>query len=261
MVRNTDLLSETSLLAHVHAREGPPVLCLVQMRASFSPDGQSAVFGTKFIEMPQSDYLPATAQPNDAAKAFIDPMKNIAQPPLFWAHHPEAPSAPTSQGSKRKTMEASEVGSYSPASSYRDSGAKRVSIPNSRYNSACFATGRMESLPSDEDEEDDYSAEEEDLCDGVYNCPSLATPGAGWASAPPAARAVSEDDEADSMGDAVDDLLDGDLFFETDPFKDLDDAGPGGLESLLLGASSGNAVQQPVPSGLHLTSFPNGLFA
>ena len=56
LVRQTDLLSETSLLVHINARRGPPTLCLMQMRASFSPDGDAVVFGYKLIPMPDSDY-------------------------------------------------------------------------------------------------------------------------------------------------------------------------------------------------------------
>mmetsp|Transcript_64000 Transcript_64000/g.109859 ORF Transcript_64000/g.109859 Transcript_64000/m.109859 type:complete len:500 (-) Transcript_64000:178-1677(-) len=57
VVKGTDLLSETSLVVHIRARAHHPVLCLVQMRASFSADGDNVVFGTKLTPMPPSDYL------------------------------------------------------------------------------------------------------------------------------------------------------------------------------------------------------------
>lgn len=59
IVRHHELIGETSLIAHVNARRGPPVLSLVQLRSSFH--GDSVVFGVKFIPMPSSDYLPPAA--------------------------------------------------------------------------------------------------------------------------------------------------------------------------------------------------------
>jgi hypothetical protein len=84
LVRQHDLLGETSLIVHVNARRGPPVLCLVQLRSSFH--GDVVVFGAKFIPMPSSDYLPPTepllapapfcAPPPMPMGSFLDPSFN-----------------------------------------------------------------------------------------------------------------------------------------------------------------------------------------
>jgi len=271
LVRNHDLLSETSLLAHVNARSGPPKLCLIQMRASFSPDGQAMVFGTKFIEMPESDYLPLEAQ--DSAKKLLDPLSaRHAQPPLFWSHHPDAPAAPGSSAPAANAESSSSgvSGSKRKQSDLSRGGSKRVSIPNSRYHSDYFATGRVDSSCSDEDDLDQsdgecYDAHYQGAYQGGYQGgyqegysivgsgqgAGGLQPGTGWASrytAPPAAVAAAA--SSVHAADAVDELLDGDLF-ESDPFgEDCDLSGMDIVDSL-----------DAVPSGAVLTSFAGGLFA
>jgi len=48
-----DLLSEASLVCHIHTREaGPPTLCTLQLRASFSSDGEEVIFGAKIAPLP-----------------------------------------------------------------------------------------------------------------------------------------------------------------------------------------------------------------
>lgn len=54
LVHLTVLAAETSFMAHVMSRDGNRVLCLVQLRASFSADGDNVVFGTKLIPVPDS---------------------------------------------------------------------------------------------------------------------------------------------------------------------------------------------------------------
>jgi hypothetical protein len=84
LVRQSDLLCETSLLVHVHARRGPPVLCLAQMRASFSADGEAVVFGIKLIPMPDSDYLPLKTAEEPA------PYPHLVWSPEAALHDPHA---------------------------------------------------------------------------------------------------------------------------------------------------------------------------
>mmetsp|Transcript_22825 Transcript_22825/g.26847 ORF Transcript_22825/g.26847 Transcript_22825/m.26847 type:complete len:612 (+) Transcript_22825:54-1889(+) len=54
LVHLPQMASETSFMAHIKGRtEGTNVLCLVQMRASFSPDGENVVMGTKLMPVPE----------------------------------------------------------------------------------------------------------------------------------------------------------------------------------------------------------------
>lgn len=54
LVHLPQLGSETSFMAHIMTREGNRVLCLVQLRASFSADGENVVMGTKLIPVPEA---------------------------------------------------------------------------------------------------------------------------------------------------------------------------------------------------------------
>jgi hypothetical protein len=121
LVKQTDLWSETSLLVHVNARSdcyqqgqepAPPVLCLAQLRASFadpsSAQGGSSgvVFGTKFIPMPDSAYLPLQAKSpllasllqsaQHAAAAHAKPAP-LQQPQWLSAHALEQHAAALAQ--------------------------------------------------------------------------------------------------------------------------------------------------------------------
>jgi hypothetical protein len=53
LVHLPQLASETSFMAHIVTRDGNRVLCLVQLRASFSADGENVVMGTKLIPVPE----------------------------------------------------------------------------------------------------------------------------------------------------------------------------------------------------------------
>jgi hypothetical protein len=76
LVHLPQLASETSFMAHIMSREGNKVLCLVQMRASFSANGENVVMGTKLIPVPEP--RPGTAA-GEGASGGPQTLPNMPQ--------------------------------------------------------------------------------------------------------------------------------------------------------------------------------------
>lgn len=83
ILRSAGLLSEASLICHIHTRQAsPPTLCLVTLRASFSPDGEEVVFGVKIAPLPDSGYLHRPLEPSQPAAVPAAPH-HVSQDELF----------------------------------------------------------------------------------------------------------------------------------------------------------------------------------
>lgn len=136
VVKSAELESEAALVVHVQGRDSPdPVLCLVQMRAVFSVDGDSVIFGTKLIPMPSSDcltvrgpsqpfqvwqrataeeapfdlhapFLGEASETNSEAEEVKIEVKRYQQPPLQMFEGPSVPFSFSGFTAKRKAAAA-----------------------------------------------------------------------------------------------------------------------------------------------------------